>query len=142
MKDAFGGIVNIVLMAVFLLAISGILGLIVSYSKAFKMKNEVISNIEKYQGACFTKASDNQKNCYSRIREGAKSIGYSPDYLNCPSDFDRDPDGNYYCYKKVKAKNGYYYSIITQVDINIPIINRILGISIFQVHGDSRVVDY
>ena len=48
MKDAFGGIVNIVLVAIFLVIISGILGLVVNYTKAFRMKNAVISAIEQY----------------------------------------------------------------------------------------------
>ena len=46
MKDAFGGILNLVLIVVFLLLIEGILGLVVNYSKAFRMKNTVISAIE------------------------------------------------------------------------------------------------
>ena len=59
MKDAFGGIVNIVLVAIFLVIISGILGLVVNYTKAFRMKNVVISTIEQYEGAsgCFGKSS-------------------------------------------------------------------------------------
>ena len=57
MRDAFGGIVNIVLVAIFLVIVSGILGLVVNYTKAFRMKNTVISAIEQYEGAdgCFEK---------------------------------------------------------------------------------------
>ena len=41
MKDAFGGILNLVFIVVFLLLVIGVLGLVVSYTKAFKMKNEI-----------------------------------------------------------------------------------------------------
>ena len=55
MKDAFGGILNLVLIVVFLLLIEGILGLVVNYSKAFRMKNTVISAIERFRGyGCFS----------------------------------------------------------------------------------------
>ena len=63
MRDAFGGIVNIVLVAIFLVIVSGILGLVVNYTKAFRMKNAVISTIEQYEGAdsCFTENGNNFK---------------------------------------------------------------------------------
>ena len=40
MKDAFGGILNLVLIAVFLVIVSGVLGLTVSYTKAFNFKKQ------------------------------------------------------------------------------------------------------
>ena len=46
MKDAFGGILNLAFLAVFLLLVMGILGLIVNYTKAFRMKNFTIDYIE------------------------------------------------------------------------------------------------
>jgi hypothetical protein len=32
----------------------------------------------------------------------------------------------------------FYFSVITQVDIDIPIINKIMGLYFFQVKGDTR----
>ena len=74
MRDAFGGIVNIVLVAIFLVIISGILGLVVNYTKAFRMKNTVISTIEQYEGAqgCFGNSS--ATGCQERIEERAKKL--------------------------------------------------------------------
>ena len=43
MRDAFGGIFNIFIIVVVLLLIMGILGLTVNYTKAFRMKNYVIT---------------------------------------------------------------------------------------------------
>ena len=45
MKVAFGGILNLALVVVFLMIVSGVLGLTVSYTKAFNFKNYVISTI-------------------------------------------------------------------------------------------------
>lgn len=140
MKDAFGGILNIVLVAIFLVIISGILGLVVNYTKAFRMKNTVISTIEQYEGAAGCFGNSSATGCQERIEERAKSFGYHPSELNCPNDYTKSYD--LFCYKRVESdsKKNYVYTIITQVDIDIPIINKIMGLSIFQVHGDTRAI--
>lgn len=139
MRDAFGGLLNIIIIAIFLVIVEGILGLVVNYSKAFRMKNAVISTIERYEGlGCFTSGSSD---CHDLIQDKAKSIGYAPPgTLTCPKDYKKID--SLYCCKSSNSTSGnsYVYSIITQVDINIPIINKIMGLSFFQVHGDTRVV--
>ncbi|MBO7079365.1 MAG: hypothetical protein J6W64_06100 [Bacilli bacterium] len=142
MKDAFGGIVNIVLVAIFLVIVSGILGVVVNYTKAFRMKNVVISTIEQYEGAegCFGNTS--ATGCQEKIQEKAKSFGYYPTELRC-SELDGYKSAyNLFCYKRVDSDSGknYVFTVITQVDINIPIINKLMGLSIFQVHGDTRAI--
>ncbi|MBO4731372.1 MAG: hypothetical protein J5597_01010, partial [Spirochaetaceae bacterium] len=59
---------------------------------------------------------------------------------HCPSDYSKSYD--LFCYKRVDSdsKKNYVFSVITQVDIDIPIINKIMGLSIFQVHGDTRAI--
>ena len=49
---------------------------------------------------------------------------------------------NLYCVTSDDSTSGnsYVYTVVTQVDINIPIINKIMGLSFFQVHGDTRVI--
>ena len=144
MQDAFGGVLNIILIAVFLIIIEGILGLVVNYSKAFRMKNFVISNIEKYEGyGCFEDKVSGNSDCRNKIKEGAKSIGYSPtSLLNCDTGNLYVNSDSLFCYKEQVSTSGnnIIYTIVTQVDINIPIINRIMGLSFFQVHGDTRVI--
>ena len=104
------------------------------------MKNTVISAIERFRGyGCFSsEASD----CRNRIDRGAKSIGYFPNYnLNCSQGYTNID--NYFCYKESRSAsdNHIIYTVVTQVDINIPIINKILSLDFFQVHGDTRVID-
>ena len=50
MKDAVGGIVNIWIIAIFIVLISGYLAFSVQYNKAFRMKNEIIEAIEQCDG--------------------------------------------------------------------------------------------
>ena len=141
MQEAFGGILSIVLIVVFLLIVEGVLGFTVSYTKAFKMKNAVISAIEQYDAAgCFTK--DTGKSCYNEIKASAVHYGYSPARISCPTGFNLafDNGESFFCYRKNDNTPRRTYHIITQVDINIPIINNIMGFSIFQVSGDTRAV--
>ena len=149
MRDAFGGIMNIVIIAVFLVIVEGILGMTVNYSKAFRMKNYVISVIEQYEGnnGCFSSTScGNGGNCCKeKIRQHAIQLGYSPAKLNCHSGY-TDVDG-FFCYKRLESNNSGYsageyasYRIVTQVDIGIPIINNIMGLEFFQVTGDTRLI--
>lgn len=144
MKDAFGGILNIVLVAIFLVIISGILGLVVNYTKAFRMKNTIITAIEQYEGAqgCFGKGTSSSSDCRRKIEQGASDLGYRPTVLNCDESKGYSVAYNLFCYKGIPTESGdnWMYTVVTQVDINIPIINRIMGLSIFQVHGDTRAV--
>ena len=141
MKDAFGGILNIVFVAIFLVIVSGILGMIVNYNKAFQMKNIVITAIEQYEGSrgCFSESGISDSACRQRIIEGAESIGYSPVDLNCHGYKSSD---NLFCYEKrdSDSHNHDIFTIVTQVDIDIPIINKIMGLEIFQVHGDTKAL--
>lgn len=149
MKDAYGGILNIVFLVVFFLIVEGVLGLIVNYTKAFKMKNNVISTIEQYEGSgCFKNGGDTA--CVSKITERAKRIGYHPTSLNCPNKYENI--NGLFCYRKTVIKNAKSkkltgnkpstYRIITQVDINFPLIDKVLGFNFFQVSGDTEIVEH
>lgn len=145
MRDAFGGILNIVFVTIFLLVVEGVLGLVVNYTKAFKMKNNVINMIEQYEAVgCFDKSGNTA--CVKRIIDKAQEIGYSPVSLKCPNDFTAVK--GLFCYKEsiVDNKSNYssranIYRVITQVDLHFPLLSEIFGFSIFQVSGDTEVVE-
>ena len=143
MKDAFGGIINIVFIALFLLIMIGVLGLVVSYTKAFKMKNIIISHIENFEASgCF----EEDTACMKKIKASAEGIGYGS-RITCPSDFTKI-DG-LFCYKEMVSSNTknhvsnkpISYRIITQVDLDLPIIGSIFSINFFQVVGDTKVIE-
>jgi len=145
-RDAYGGILNIVFIALFLIIVEGILGLVVNYTKAFKMKNSVISTIEQYEASgCFDEAGDTA--CIDIIKDRAKNIGYSPVSLKCPDGYDKIQ--GLFCYKSERVTTNdklfgsprMTYRVVTQVDINIPIINKIMGLSFFQVSGDTKIIE-
>lgn len=137
MQDAFGGILNITIVAVFFILVSSILAMTVNYTKAFRMKNYVIATIEQYEGSgcgCGTKTtSGSQTSCRAKIAEHAKSLGYSPKNINCDGG---SIDGLFCC----SVTDGVY-SVTTQVDIDFPIIDRVMGMKALQVHGDTRPIN-
>lgn len=151
MQDAFGGILNLVFIVVFLVIVEGVLALTVSYTKAFKMKNIVISAIEEYEtSGCFT--TDNSP-CKRKIEAEAKKIGYTSPNLHCPTETVNGkswgvygPTDRQFCAVEISThstsenKRFRAYRVITQVDIDLIIIRDILSFNFFQVKGDTRVI--
>ena len=151
MKEAFGGIFNIIFVVVFLVVVMGVLGLVVSYTKAFHMKDAIISVIEDYEGSgCYPEISGgiSDTECREKIKNKAEEIGYRPYALSCPSTDDglevhRVEYGasGLYCYTMDKRSgNQAVFRVITQVDMNFPIIEKIMGFRFFQVAGDTKVI--
>ena len=151
MRDAFGGVVNLVIIVVFLVLVSGYLAFNVNYTKAFRVKNKIISTFEQYEGNC-QNATTEANTCNGEIFAYMKSIGYSAPNFDLTGseseDYDRCHYG--YCYKKIEipkdpdsvdTESKVYYKIATQINIDIPIINKILpGLRIFQVTGDTMPI--
>lgn len=171
MRDAIGGSVNLVIIIVFMLLVSGYLAFNINYTKAFKVKNKIITAYEEYDGNCASGTA-----CYNQIKKYMKEIGYNV-RLMTKSDIDGYYENNYggagvtsecanlsaaptgttfcsacpdgdYCAirvldKKRLATGDYtyyvYYKIVTRVNMDIPIINKVLsGFTFFQVSGDTK----
>ncbi len=145
MRDAFGGLMNMVIIVVFLVLVSGYLAFNVNYTKAFRVKNKIISAIEEYEGNCTPGDANNQ--CNKAITNYMKQVGYNAEPLKITG-FDCD-DG--YCIKAYNATTEaavgvsedlpekVYYRVTTAISIDIPIINKIMpNLSIFQVSGTTR----
>lgn len=150
MRDAIGGVYNLTFIAVFMLVISGYLAFSVSYNKAFKVKNKVISVLEQYEHY--------NENSKKAIRAYMDKIGYnasspiineSKDGTNwkCP------PEIKGVCYKWTQTlgpkdnKDEYagipkgYFSVKTAVDIDVPIFNKFLPyMTFFQTQGDTMTI--
>lgn len=149
MKESIGGILNVFFLIIFLIIVEGILALIVSYTKAFRMKNAIISAVERYEGNRYCFSEERSNACWDRIEEQARKINYSPNRINCPTGFtkvEHDGSKGFFCWKRMDRtvdsadnfKDRVSYRIITQVDIDIPIIGVVLGFDFFQVTGDTR----
>lgn len=147
MHDAIGGVVNLVIIVVFMIIVSGYLAFNVNYTKAFRVKNKIITYFEQYEGNCTNQNSV----CVKLIDDYMAKIGYDRDQNFCSIDPELSRDGytcvNGFGYKKIEGinENGlsdqkkYYYKIVTQITIDFPIINKVMqGMKTFKIRGDTK----
>lgn len=145
MKEAIGNAFLTGLAIVFLSLIMLLLISSLTYSKAYKAKNKIVSTIEKYDGFTAEAAEE--------INQNLHSIGYRTSHSNqkCAELSNADElhgntmtvvhdtdEGDYhYCLYEVRTSRGAYFHAITFMQFDIPIIGEYLN---FKVEGDSRVV--
>lgn len=148
MRDAFGGIVNLVIIVIFLVIVSGYLAFNVNYTKAFRVKNKIITTIEQYEGNC----SMINGACDQAITNYMREIGYSVETGFNISGYECR---NGYCIQEVTAENNtdpsivlenndgrVYYKVVTVIYIDIPILNKIMpNLKMFQVSGTTKVFE-
>lgn len=129
MKDAIGGIFNLTLLMVVILLVSGFISLAINYTKAYRVKNNVLSYLEKYEGN--TDNEDMLEQTYDYIR----SVGYvatntavtaaENEGYTCPN-YNGSKLG--WCYGNKKVVSGKFtMDIVVFVNINIPLINQIFS---------------
>ena len=155
MKEAIAnaGVYNLVIMFVIILLAFFIGSL--SYSKAFKVKNKIIEEIEKDQGYT-TGVADSTED---RVEDWIASIGYrintgnDRNTENCPKVTGNggeegklvNSDGDYqYCVYEFdtctkgadKAKCGKYYRVIAYMYFDVPILSGLLKLP---VSGETMI---
>lgn len=147
MRDAIGGTVSLFIISVFIVLALGYLAFNVNYTKAFRMKDKIISVYEKNEGCRdYTK-------CQEEINDYAKNIGYLPDNIQCDDNFASKSGngGDLFCVKGKlvnKPSGGVFdqkpkcsYRIVTKINISIPIIDSLLNIDVFKVKGDTKAIE-
>lgn len=149
MRDGIGSVVMIVIIITFIVFASSFLAFNVNYTKAFRMKNKIISLYEDYKGDCTTE-------CVQKIEDYADGLGYQPATLNCGHNYTAKPAGRpLYCERKVDVDRRYdpdhpdvvvddkigthYYKIVTRINIEIPIFDNIMGPKFLYVNGDTKL---
>ena len=108
------------------------------------VKNYIITSLEQYEGNCKSGTA-----CSNKIQAYIKQVGYSAPDFHLEDDY----ICNYgYCYKEFKvsketgdavseSKEQVYYRVVTQINIDIPIINKIMpGLKIFQISGNTKLI--
>lgn len=154
MNEGVGGSLILSLIVVFMVFVLSYMAFNVNYTKAFRLKNKVISEYEKYNGAC-------NDACKQDIQKYANSIGYNvQDRLHCDKYFKADnivsvqAVSNLYCVYKIRAYKSdynhsvvadsgdpYYFKILTRTNISIPIVQNALPIQVLNSTGDTKVFD-
>ena len=140
MNEGLGGTVTMGIIGFFIVLALGYAAFNVNYTKAFRMKDKIISVYEDYRGKC-------DSDCQEVIRDYAKKIGYkSDDFIGCPKGYNEDETRKLYCISDrvcpdttaddIKGK--CYYKIITKINLQIPVIKNFFDFKFFYIHGDTK----
>lgn len=149
MKEAIGGAFSLEFIFIFVLVLNGYLAFNVNYTKAFRVKNEIRSIIQKNEGLTADAVTDistymqrvsyhqnpaftdwcrtkNYQVCATATGSFCYEVATSPKYGT-------DEKGN-----EIAA----YYTVYTFVDINIPVINNLLPATagLFTVTGETSLI--
>ena len=163
MRDALGGIVNIQMILIFIAIVSGYLAFSVNYTKAFRVKDFIISRLEEYENY----KTFEDREVKEKINNYILKVGYNgPDEIPADACKNTDSDkegilreGNGYaiceyealptkkigdgpdgkpveqCYKRV------YYRVVTYINVDIPVVNKIMSsFKFFRIEGESRLI--
>ena len=144
MRESVGSTWTIQAVIFFILIFSAFLSLVIQYSKAYIIKNEVLTILEKYEGAESTKTiiGDYVRN------QGYKTRGACPQEPDWYGAVDYDVyekavSGKkyYYCIKKnslktsKKNKYKYYYNVVFFYKFNLPIFGEL---HTYRVVGETK----
>ena len=160
MKEAMGGVFTMQAILVFLVLATGLLAFSVSYTKSFRVKNEIRRIIEQYEGLTESAAT--------KIDAVAEKYNYTfptpNDYVNiCGELVGKDwkayrstlsnGETAVFCIKCTlsdsvgtsEGKNPYkgaYYNIATFINIDIPLINKIFpkNAGFLRVEGETELI--
>ena len=152
MREAIGSTWLIGIVITFIAIFSGFLAYSISYTKAFRVKNEIINIIEKNEGfksspndltnITDTELKEDNTTAVKEVRF-IKAIGY--DYAKFDSSSNPCKEGTLqtggYCLAKYCPTNGetsrIYYKVTTYISLSIPIIN--VGINL-PISGETKAL--
>ena len=149
MRETIGSTWTIQLMMGFIFLFVSFLAVTISYSKAFKVKNEVTSIIEKYGGFntssikiinnyVKTSSYKNKGKCPYDVGDQVIGVSQLNDTTNGDKISSASAGGYYYCVKKETIMNGTisntYYEITMFYKFNLPVMGNI---ATFKVKGKT-----
>ena len=136
MRSAIG---NSLLLSLVLIIVSAVMILfvsVISYSKAYRVKNRIIEIIERY--GSFEYEKNGKQLAKDEITEYLFQVGYQ--LGECPkSGFSGQDTRHYkYCVWREDLENGeYYYQVTAYVEFNFPIVG---SISPIPVTGETKIL--
>lgn len=130
MKESIGSTWSLQIMILFLLIFSAFLIIVLNYSRAYIVKNDVVSIVEKYEG--FSEESVEIVNNYL-ISKGYKGSGRCPEgwrgVENLKDNVVENANGGKeynYCFVEERKDDRYYTRIKVFFKFNLPAIGDIL----------------
>ncbi len=151
MKDAVGGSLLLNLVVIFTSVVILFFAGILTYSKAYKVKNKIIEVIERYDGKIMdtTNSAIIKSEVLDEINKELGAVGYKvvaerPDDARCSNDSSRGAchnlntsNYNYCICKQTGASSAEVFEVITYVQFEFPVIGDLLT---FPVKGETKVL--
>ncbi len=122
----------------FILIFACFLTLVLSYNKAYAIKNRMLSIVEKYEGVTTTSAELINDYIYNK---GYTNTGKCPDgwvgAINLDGDFEIAKEGSryLYCFNKNTKNNLVYYDVKVFFRFNLPVIGSIAN---YEIDGTTE----
>ena len=155
MRESIGGGWIMGIVVLFIVLFSGYLAISVNYSKAFKVKNKILSVIEQREGYTKQILDNNEwetignpnsnvdiKSAQAEIYLYLKQVGYFDNVIK-ESYCTDNKLGTYqkggFCLKRIEAGTGNYYKVTTFLKIEFPVIDFVMKVPI---SGETKVIYY
>ena len=158
MRDAVGGSSLLYLVIIFVTVVMLMFSSVLTYSKAYRVKNRIIELIEKYElyekkdGTVNAINSDlktagysasNPTRCSSsNVQNHLKEILHTDYHSNLPKNINNY--GYNYCVFEINSKdypknisNGKYYVVVTFIHFEVPVVGDLLTIP---VYGETQML--
>lgn len=155
MREAIGGSWIFGIVALFIALFSGFLAYSVSYTKAFKVKNEIINMIERSEGFTTSISADvsnlgevalaQDESVEAQAYAVILKMGYNSADIDCSINDTGVMMTGGYCVKKVCAETGdaedtkVYYKVTTYIKLKLPIFNIMFKVPI---SGETKALYY
>lgn len=150
MRDAIGQVFALQIILAFVLLINGYMAYSVNYTRAFRVKNQIVNIIEQYEGPtdeAMAKIGSYVDGMTYRVPQTLIN-NFRNRYASNSDDGEVScQDGWCYIAHDVRTTggdgemNGTYYSVVTFVNIDIPVINNLIGLGDFlSVSGETRTI--
>ncbi len=150
MRESIGGTWLLGFVVLFIVLFSGYLAVSINYTKAFKVKNQIINLIEQNEGfrtssfGNIASVSNDQLSSSDRTEDKIyyyiKDIGYATTSIESDkcSDYGTYYTGGY-CVRRVCTANGVYYKVTSFIKFELPLIWTSFTIPI---HGETKMIFY
>ena len=145
MRDAIGQVFTLQIILAFVLLINGYMAYSVNYTRAFRVKNQIINIIEQYEGPYNQEGLDKINTYIDNMTYKVPGTLIN-EFKNSYPDSDCQ---NGWCYighdvsvaSGDEDRIGKYYTVVTFVNINIPVINNLVGLGDFlRVVGETKTI--
>ena len=144
MREAVGGTVVLNVALIFIVLINGYLAISVQYTKAFRVKNQIINIIEQYEG--YTPAAQDVIGDFiweARYHPGVNTV-------TCPDGSLPTPPGHLYCVERISAmtvgpnSGGNVYRVTTFLSLQLPFVGQLMetatGFNGIPIRGETKLV--